>query len=327
MDLLGVPMATRLEAMRDNCRLICRVVGEEMFAAAIDLAGRLPVEVHRARMVCIPILLSVTRDMIDREMRGLTISRGPSINAIATSLDLPFETVRRNLQRLHAVGWVEIGETSGVTLPNPAPSALAHWCVELGWRLRRIASRIESLGATEPGSIGEGSCDNSCMLGALDLCLVMAGTAKHFDLRFAELLLVHFVCSSSVVHLNTGEPGSNPYAATDAVPPDNERAFVGLQELAETIGVSRSTVYRIVSNAERSNLFERRGYSVRASQAFLSSPNYIQALQLVAGRTATLFSRIDRHRCGLGCTALDHVLGRPRPWRQIPTLLPRPEIG
>ncbi|QDX24873.1 hypothetical protein FPZ54_01730 [Sphingomonas suaedae] len=320
-------MATRLEAMRDNCRVVTRVVGEELYAAAIDLAERLPEDVQRARLICLPIVMSITRDMIDREMRSLATQRGPSINSIATSLDLPFETVRRNILRLHAANWVEIGEAGGVTLPNPVPASLATWCVELGGRLRRIAERIEALGATDPRPIGDGSCDNSCILGALDLCLAMAGTKKHFGLRFTELLVVNFVCTASVVHLNAGGAGTNPYAEPDTVPPDAERAFIPLDELAKTIGVSRSTIYRIVSNAERSNLFERRGYAVRPAASLLGSPTYVQALQLVAGRTATLFSRIERHRCGLGCTALDQVLGRPRPWRQTSTLLPRPEIG
>ncbi|MFL9842226.1 hypothetical protein ABS767_14735 [Sphingomonas sp. ST-64] len=291
------------------------MVGEELYAGAIDLAQRLPTEVERTRLICLPIVMSITRDMIDREMRGLGTLRGPSINAIATSLDLPFETVRRNILRLHDADWVEIGEAGGVTLPNPVPPTLAHWCVEVGERIRRIAERIEALGATEPRSIGDGMCDNSCILGALDLCLAMAGTKKLFGLRFTELLVVNFVCTASVVHLNASPSGTNPYAEAGAVPPDAERAFIPLDELAKTIGVSRSTIYRIVSNAERADLFERQGYAVRPAASLLTSPLYIQALELVAGRTATLFSRIERHRCGLGCTALDQVLGRPRPWR------------
>lgn len=320
-------MPTRLDVMRLNCRLVTRVIGEEVFAATLDLGSRLPPELARARMVCLPVLISVTRDLIDREMRGLPVTRGPSINAIAASLDLPFETVRRNVQKMAELGWIEIGANGGVSLPVPMQADLAIWCVELGRRLRRAAATMEALGATDPGSLGAGTCDNSCILAALDLFLIMAGTSKHFDLRFAELLLIHFVCTTSVAHLNTRAEGTAPFARADTVPADEERAFVPLPDLARLLGVSRSTVYRIASDTAHADLLERRGNAVRGSDKFLTSTFYIEALELVAGRTATLFSRVERHRCGLGCTALDHVLGRPRPWRQISTLSDRAQIG
>ena len=136
-------MPTRLDVMRMNCRLVTRVVGEEIFAATLDLGSRLPPELSRARMVCVPVLISVTRDLIDREMRGLPVTRGPSINAIAASLDIPFETVRRNVQKMAELGWIEIGAAGGVSLPVPMGAELAIWCVELGHRLRRAAKVIE----------------------------------------------------------------------------------------------------------------------------------------------------------------------------------------
>lgn len=313
--------------MRLNCRLVTRVIGEEVFAATLDLGARLSPELSRARMVCIPVLVSVMREMIDREMRGLPASRGPSINALAASLDLPFETVRRNVQRMAELGWIELGATCGVSLSIPMRAELAIWCVELGGRLRRAAATMEVLGATDPGSLGAGTCDNSCILAGLDLFLIMAGTSKHFDQRFAELLLVHFVCTTSVVHLNAEPAGASPFARVDTVPSDDERAFVPLSDLARMLGVSRSTVYRIASDSADAGLLERRGSAVRGSASFLTSAPYIEALELVAARTATLFARVERHRCALGCTALDHVLGRPRPWRQIPTLSDQAKIG
>jgi len=307
---------TRLEMMRLNCRLVARVVAQQIFAATLDLGARLPPQLARARMVCIPILISVTRDMIDREMRHLKVGRGPSINAIAASLDLPFETVRRNVQRLANQGWVTIAETGGVSLPSPMPPELADWCIALGRRMRAAATTMEALGATERGSLGSAACDNSAVLAGLDLFLVMASTSKVFELRFAELLLVHFVCSASVAHLNARPSGSAPFAQADTVPGSEERRFIALTDIGQQLGLSRSTVYRIVAEDVSANMFERRGNAVRASDAFLTSPNYLDALELVAGRTATLFSRVERHRCGMGCTALDHALRRPRPWRQ-----------
>lgn len=310
---------TRLDMMRLNCRLVARVLAQQVFAGTLDLGARLPPQLARARMVCIPILISVTRDMIDREMRHLQVARGPSINAIAASLDLPFETVRRNVQRLVDHGWVTIADTGGVSLPSPMPAELADWCIALGRRMRTAAATMEALGATERGSLGSAACDNSAVLAGLDLFLVMASTSKMFELRFAELLLVHFVCSASVVHLNARPSGSAPFAHADTIPDAGERRFIALTEIGQQLGLSRSTVYRIVSEDVSANVFERRGNSVRASDAFLGSPNYLAALELVAGRTATLFSRVERHRCGIGCTALDHALRRPRPWRQRPS--------
>lgn len=309
-------MASRLDLMRLNCRLVTRVLGEEVYAATLDLAQRLPPDLARARMVCIPILISITRDLIDREMRGTAVTRGPSINAIAASLDVPFETARRNVQRMVELGWVEIGHGGGVSLPTPMPHMLAEWCVDLGGRMRRAAERMEALGATDPGSLGAGTCDNSCILAALDLMLIMAGTSKHFGLRFTELLLIHFVCTASVVHLNAEPPGTAPFARADTAPAAAQRMFIPMSDLAQVLGMSRSTVYRHVADAAQSDVLERRGNGVRASDRFLNSGHYVEALELVSGRTATLFSRVERHRCGMGCTALDHALRRPRPWRE-----------
>lgn len=307
---------TRLDMMRLNCRLVARVLAQQIFAATLDLGACLPPQLARARIVCIPILISVTRDMIDREMRHLPVARGPSINAIAASLDLPFETVRRNVQRLADQGWVTVAEAGGVSLPSPMPPDLAEWCIALGRRVRTAAAAMEALGATERGVLGAAACDNSCVLAGLDLFLVMASTSKQFALRFAELLLVHYVCSASVAHLNARPSGTTPFARVDTVPGNEERGFIALADIARQLGMSRSTVYRIVSEDLGGDVLERRGNSVRASDAFLSSPDYRAALELVSGRAATLFSRVERHRCGMGCTALDHVLRRPRPWRQ-----------
>ncbi len=320
-------MSTRLDVMRLNCRLVTRVVAEQVFAATLDLGARLPPQLARARMVCIPILISVTRDLIDREMRGPAIARGPSINAIASSLELPFETVRRNVQKMVDIGWIAIAETGGVSLPSPMPATLADWCLDLSRRLRRAAATMEALGATDRGSLGSGTCDNSCVLAALDQFLVMASTSKHFDLRFTELFLIHLVCSASVAHLNNQPSGTTPFARADTIPHAEERAFVPLAELARMLGISRSTVYRIVSDPAYAHLFDRRGNGVRASDGFLTSATYVEALELVAGRTATLFSRVERHRCGRGCTALDHVLRRPRPWRQSPGVAQHAHAG
>ncbi|HEV7288742.1 hypothetical protein [Sphingomonas sp.] len=303
------------------------MLGEEIYAATLDLAHRLPPDLARARMVCIPILISVTRDLIDREMRAIAVARGPSINAIASSLDVPFETARRNVQRMADLGWVEIGHGGGVSLPTPMPRALAEWCIDLGGRMRRAADRMEALGATDPGSLGEGTCDNSYILAALDLMLVMAGTSQHFGLRFTELLLIHFVCTASVVHLNAQSAGTAPFARADTAPDPTQRIFIPMSQLARVLGLSRSTVYRLVADAERADQFERRGNGVRASDRFLNSPAYVEALELVSGRSATLFSRVKRHRCGLGCTALDHVLRRPRPWRQSPGVAQHAHAG
>ncbi len=320
-------MSTRLDRMRLNCRLVTRVLGEEVFAATLDLGNRLPIQLSRARMVCIPILISATRDMIDRKMRGTMVARGPSINAIAASLDLPFETARRNVQRMADLGWLAIDPGGGVSLPSPMPRALAEWCVDLGRRLRRAAARMEALDATDAMSLDLGTCDNSCTLAALDLFLIMAGTSKHFQLRYTELFLIHFVCTASVVHLNEEPAGTAPFARVETVPDSTQRMFVPMSTLARLLGISRSTVYRLVSDAADAGLFERRGNGVRASDSFLTSPDYVEALELVSGRTATLLSRVERHRCGIGCTALDHVLRRPRPWRQISTLSSSAQIG
>lgn len=311
--------------MRHQCRLVTRVIGEQIFAATLDLGERLPPSLARARMVCIPVLISIARDMIDREMRGLGRGRGPSINAVAASLDVPFETARRNLHRMAKLGWVEIDE--GITLPNPMPAPLAEWCVDVGNRFRAIADRIAELGAIDANVLGDHLCDNSTILAGLDLFLIMAGMSKHFDLRLAELLLIHFVCTASVVHLNDEPAGSAPFATAETVPDESERMFIPINALAQTFGVARSTIYRLVGDPALAGMLERRGKGVRGATTFLGSASYVEALQLVSGRTATLFSRIERHRCSMGCAALDHTLRRPRPWRQNPTLSSHAEIG
>lgn len=320
-------MGTTLDAMRRNCRLITRIVAGELFPATIDLGNRLPADLFRARMVCIPVLFTVARDQIDRQLRGLPVARGPSINAVAASLDLPFETVRRNVQRMAELDWIDIGETGGLALPDPIPATLTDWCLDLAARMRRAATAIADQGVADADRFTDLSCDHAAALAGLDLMLAMASTASLFELRYAELLLVHFVCNASVAHLNASPAGTAPFAQVDTVPDASARSFVPLGDLSRALGLSRSTVYRIVSQGSQAQFFERRGHGVRATEAFLTSPTYVEALEMVAGRAAMLLSRAARHRCGMGCAMLDSAMPRTAPWRPMPMLPPGVHIG
>jgi DNA-binding Lrp family transcriptional regulator len=279
-----------------------------MFAAVLDLADRLPPDLQRARINGVAALVALTRDALDRQARGIR-EHGQSINGLAASLGLPFETVRRHVHRLIAAGWLVRSANAAIHVDLDR-SPIRDWCAGLPQRLQRITDDLDRAGIATPDRLRLPDCEPALVRTALDLILSMASAAPMFDMSFGETLFVHFVCGNSVSRLGNDMALAATISAANAPPPDPLRAFVPLTAIAVRLGISRSTAHRLAAKGVEVGFLERRGASMRATGEFLAGDLFVDALRSQAGSAATLLTRLHRHRCPSCATPpLDRLSG------------------
>ncbi|MET0275003.1 MAG: hypothetical protein ABW360_18605 [Phenylobacterium sp.] len=212
--------------------------------------------------------------------------RPVSINALATSLGLPFETVRRRVRSLVAQQIAVVVE-GGLVVPSAALSRPDYLMAAFASyeRLRRLYRDLLALGLLEdlpPPSV-------DLRDGVVPLRTV-ARLATDYVLRFVELLMAQFgevqdsLLFVSIVRWNTEALGpelrGGPGDLAEDFPPDLMRQPVTAAALARHIGLPAETVRRRVAALEARGLCRsdgRRGFIVPA--AVLARPEVLAVME------------------------------------------------
>lgn len=220
---------------------------DALLASAIVQANTVAV----TRQADLQVAYAAIDDIVPDSLR-----RPVSINALAASLGLPFETVRRRIGGLTAQGIV-VAVDGGLMIPAAALNGPAYVEAALAGyeRLRRLHGELLALGLLQelpPPTV-------ALRDGVLPLRTV-ARLATDYVLRFVELVMAHFgevqdtLLFVSIIRLNTEHLGPDtrggPGDEAEDFPDDRLRKPVTAAELARRLGLPPETVRRHVAGLE-----------------------------------------------------------------------------
>lgn len=208
-----------------------------------------------------------------------TGQRGPTVRALARSLSLPFETVRRKVAQLEADGLVRKTGAAGVVaiLPSPPPSEVL--CNDL----RRLMARLGALGVGPEQFIVAPQPARGAPIGD-EAAGVMI---RRFILRTLEIGVVSYsavtdaLLFTSLIGLNASPITDDPelayrFAGADTPPPDHLRRPVRPTELASRLGLAYEPVRRRLAG------FAEEGLAVRVGGGYLGSVTHMQKPETLA---------------------------------------------
>lgn len=199
------------------------------------------------------------------------LRRAASINAIAGSLRIPFETARRRIIGLAEAGVVRL-TPAGVIVPRsvtsspPYRAALQYQYARLG----ELYLRLRAIGALPPPPPVEAGCD------ARDPPVRLAGRlTTEFVLRLTDTVSAHVkdlvtclilleMIIANTEHLADVEGGGE---APESFVPDARRAPITAAALSQRLNIAAETVRRHVRDLEAQGICQRAtgGYVVPAA--------------------------------------------------------------
>lgn len=227
------------------------------------------------------------------------VRRPVSMNALAASLQLPFETVRRRIRKLAADDYVRIVE-GGVIVPSEVLTNPQYYVDGLRAfeRLRAFYAQGRALGLLNPlpqPTVGLGD-------GAMPVRAV-ARLMGVYVLRAAETLPPLGDLTDGVVWMETywanvehlpAEPQSLDTAGADDLAGDGQRRPVPVTTLAARLGLPQETVRRHVTELiARGQLTRVKGGLIAPADA-LARPEVAAVLNANAANLQRLFAALSQ---------------------------------
>lgn len=217
------------------------------------------------------------------------LRRPVSINAVAQSLSLPYETTRRRIMKLARAGACEVGE-AGVIVPTRELAAPEHMAAMMSvWmQIQKLYYTVRDLGVlSELIEKGEGErwAANS---GELPIRAVIR-IASDYMLRAVENLTRHFpslisgIIWFAVLRANTEEmPATERGGASEAVADfvdDAHRIPVRVAEVARRLDAPNETVRRYVVELLQEGLLQRDRGGLIVPAHVLARPGAVQVMR------------------------------------------------
>ena len=222
-------------------------------------------------------LLLVFRDEAMRRTAG-TDRRAISIGALARSLGRPFETVRRQVARLRAMGLLTL-EADGVRVADGAAaepriaSLLDAFVQHLQTMLHGLrASGVALPGGLDPDAVARGRALDC----ALDIYLYAIEAHGPLHRGWMELLIIGRILIMNNAGIRDSPSLNRTFAAADAIAPANLRRPVTPSEVGREMGLPRQTVGRHLKAAVANGRVEAAGDGYLVSVAWLSQPQQIE---------------------------------------------------
>lgn len=232
--------------------------------------------------------------------------RPVSINAIATSLNLPFETTRRRIAALIARGQCDQGPRGVWTTPQGASSPR---------QLEIIVENFEDLGGlrrdlllSAPGALVEPADVRGAAEGAFSgappyRAAIRASMA--FMLRFIEPMgaltgdLLDGVILLTIGQKNSARFAASPelarrYGSADTPIPESELDAASVKELSRTLDLPFETTRRRVRALEAKGMCVRRRGGVCVSADMMVSPEMRRVMSSTSGDLQRLYNSLWR---------------------------------
>jgi DNA-binding transcriptional ArsR family regulator len=199
------------------------------------------------------------------------LRRPISINALATSLRLPPQTVHRRVAGLAATGACAV-TLAGVIVPRTVTSSAKYQAALRAQYdgLQRLYGRLRAMGALDAPPAAE-------PWGSQPPVRIVRRLVLEYFLRFAELTVEHVgdpfrtLTLLEVIRINTGswtdDEGGGAGVEPAAFVPDARRAPASSSAVAARLGVSDKTIGRHLTRLVEAGMCQRvsRGYIVPAT--------------------------------------------------------------
>lgn len=222
-----------------------------------------------------------------------------SINALATSVSLPFETARRRILHLACKGECVI-KPNGVVVPSSVLATEVHRRTLIANYMltRRLYERLKASNCLdEVVSASASSKAAEASTNQLPIRLVARLSYNHF-LRMLEALVSHVgdltmaLILMAVLQENTGHL-PDPTPRLQILLPDEARRPVTARKVAARLGFTESAVRRRLAAAVRSGWCERRRGGVVLLSSYVGRPEFERVLRLNYSSLLRLFNALS----------------------------------
>lgn len=228
------------------------------------------------------------------------LRRPVSINAIAHSLRLPYETVRRRIARLAKLGTCEVSD-KGVIVPAREVNSPEHFAAMLViWeRMRRLYWRLRDLGLMEAApreadpAVATGPPIRAALRIGSDYTL---RTVENMTTAFNGLLpgLIWLaVLRANTEALPDADAGGDGVSAADFID-DARRRPVRVAELARALDAPHETVRRYAAELVAAGLLTRTPRGLIAPAAVLAKPASLDLMRDSHADLMRMFSGLGR---------------------------------
>ncbi|WP_232318607.1 helix-turn-helix domain-containing protein [Sphingomonas sp. TDK1] len=238
-----------------------------------------------------------------------------SINALAASLGRPFETMRRHIHALCAMGLCERGP-AGVTVPEAV-----HCRPEIATLFRtnhdalvRMVEDFRSFGATLPESRPHLPYDwYTGLAAAHDVLLTGIEFHAHRFHSWTDMALANAILSANARPLADNPGLALAHAEYGAPPPDTLCQPVSTGAVARVLGIPASTAHRRVAAMTEAGIIARRSRGVVLSEAMLSDPARIEESRTSMLHVRQILARLAAGGFCFNDPAANYLDGRPAP--------------
>lgn len=184
-----------------------------------------------------------------------TKARAMSISGLAASLNQPFETLRRHVQRLALAG-LAIRSSDGVTIPesaceSPVMLALAHRIHDV---MVAMIDDLVRLGVPMPDSRSVETRPAETLHAALDMILYLSERTRPVYGTSLSAMALNTIVAANVRAITYDPVLARQYGRIDAIPPDHLRRPITVAALARALTLPHSTVAREVRRLKDAGL-------------------------------------------------------------------------
>ena len=289
MEHVGVSDPSADSELPGTWRLARAALGFTIDQVASGLTGLKAMDALLVLAINQANITLLTRDAAARRAFGALSAPAPdeirrpvSVHAIATSLDLPFETVRRRIRRLEALG-VCRHEARGVIVPGAYLSSPAYLqaVVAAHERLRRLYFEISAAGLLDPLPASAYALEGEPPVRAA------ARLLSDFLLRAVDVLMRHTQDIASGLILAVVVSASPPMA-----PSSGARPARGLTVAAvgRRIGLAPETARRQMARLMADGHCVRGQGGIVASDLYPGNPRWDPPIAELAGALQRLMA-------------------------------------
>lgn len=292
MDNVGVSDPQADSALPGSWRLAQAALGFTIEQVASGLTGLKAMDALLVLAINQANIVLLTRDVEARKAYGALAAPAPddirrpvSVHAIATSLDLPFETVRRRIRRLETLGICR-HEARGVIVPSAYLKSPAYLqaVVAAHESLKRLYFEISAEGLLDPLPVSAYALSDEPPMRAA------ARLLSDFLLRAVDILMRHTRHIASGLILAAVVSASPPMAL--ASPTTGARLSRGLSvaEVGRRIGLAPETARRQMARLTADGHCVRGRTGVFASDLYPGNPRWDPTMSELAAALQRLMA-------------------------------------